>query len=197
MVVELATFNEGFHLRRNFRDVQAGDVAQLHQRVRADIAAAAGTTGALRIHAPRRLLLTGGFELGRKPALNVIAVHPAHVTEQTALHDVTAEPAGPVAEISMRHAKRNIQRARRVHQFVGLGEIQTQRFFAEHRDARLHRLHRGIEMHEVRRDDEDVIQLLIFGQILVRRDHVVVGGVTFDRIRPVGGFFHRDFGIGK
>ena len=52
-------------------------------------------------------------------------------------------------------------------------------------------------MHEVRRDDEDVIQLLIRGQSLVRRDHLVVGAVAFDRVRPVGGFFQRNLRVGK
>jgi hypothetical protein len=55
----------------------------------------------------------------------------------------------------------------------------------------------GIEVHEVRRDDEDVIQLLVFGQRGVGRDHLVVGAVALDGVRPVGGFFQRDLGIGK
>ena len=97
----------------------------------------------------------------------------------------------------MRHAERDVQLARGLHEFVCFLEIQAQRLFAEHRDAGLHRFHRRVEMDEVRRDDEDVIQLLIFGQSLVRRDHLVVGAVTLDRVRPVGGFFERDLRIGK
>src|ERR1017187_6620138 len=52
-------------------------------------------------------------------------------------------------------------------------------------------------MNEVRRDDENVIQLLICGQGRVRGDHLVIGGVTFDRVRPVGSFLQRDLRIGK
>ena len=52
-------------------------------------------------------------------------------------------------------------------------------------------------MDEVGRDDEDVIQLLIFGQGLVGRDHLVVGAVALDGVGPVGRFFQRDLWIGK
>ena len=61
VVVEHAAFDEGFHLRREVGDIKAGDIAELHQRVGADIAAAAGTAGALGIDPPSRLLLAGGF----------------------------------------------------------------------------------------------------------------------------------------
>ena len=79
MVVEHAAFDEGFHLCGEIGDVESGDVAELHQGVGADVAAAAGAAGAFGIDPPGGLLLAGGFELGGEPALDVITVHPAHV----------------------------------------------------------------------------------------------------------------------
>ena len=52
-------------------------------------------------------------------------------------------------------------------------------------------------MHKVRCDNQDVIQLLILRQSLVGRDHFIIRAVALDGIRPFGGFFQRDFGIGK
>src|ERR1700722_2109708 len=63
MVIQLAAFDECFQLRGHGRDIQTSHEAQLHQRVRADVAAAARAASALRVHAPGRLLLAAGFEL--------------------------------------------------------------------------------------------------------------------------------------
>ena len=197
VVVELAAFDERLKLGAELRDFEAGDVAELHEGVRADVAAAAGAAGALGVHAPDRLRLAGGLDLGRQPALDVVAVHPAHFAQQPAADDVTAEAAGPVPEVGVGHAERDLQLARGLHQVVGLLEIQAERLFAEHGDAGLHGLHGRVVMHEVGRHDEDVVQLLVRGQGGVGGDHLVVGAVALDGVRPIGCLFEGDLGIGE
>ena len=102
-----------------------------------------------------------------------------------------------MAQVGVGHAEGNAQFARGLDQVVGFLEVQAKGFFAEDRDAGLHGLHGGVVVDEVGRDDEDVIQLLIFGQGRVGGDHLVVGAVALDGVGPVGGFFQRDLGIGK
>ena len=69
-----------------------------------------------------------------------------------------------MAQIRVRHAEGNAQFPRGLDQVVGFLEVQAKGFFAEDRDAGLHGLHRGVVVDKVGRDDEDVIQPLIFGQ---------------------------------
>ena len=102
-----------------------------------------------------------------------------------------------MAEIGVRHAEGNVVFADRLHEGVRLLEIQAERLFAEHRNARLDGFHGRIEMHMVRRDDEDVIELLVFGQGGIGRDHLVVRAVSFEGIRPVGRFLERNLRIGE
>ena len=63
------------------------------------------------------------------------------------------------------------------------------------RGSGLHRLHRRIEVDAVGRGDENVIQLPVCGRRLVGGDHFIVGTIALDRVRPLGGFFERDFWI--
>ena len=161
----------------------------------ADIPAAAGATRTFGIDAPASLLLAGGFQLGREPALNVKTIDPADVSQQTTLDNVATEAGGPVAEVGVSHRKGYPEFAGGFHQFVGFLEIEAKRLFAKHRDAGLHRLHCWIEVHEVGRDDEDVVELLVVWQGRVGGDHLIVGRIALDRIGPVGSFLERDRGI--
>ncbi len=195
VVVEHAAFDERLELRAHFRHVEAGDVAQLHERVGADVAPAARSACSLRVYPPRCLLESGVLDLGGEPALDVVAVHPAHVAEQPAAHDVAGQAAGPVADVGVRHGERHAQPAGGLHQVGGLLERQAQRLLAEHRDAGLHRLHRRVVVHVVRRDDEDVVQLLRVGQRRVGGDHLVVRAVALDRVRPLRGLLERDLRV--
>ena len=102
-----------------------------------------------------------------------------------------------MTEIGVRHAERDVVLADGFDEVIGLFEIQAERLFAEHRDAGLDGFHRRVKMHVVGRDDEDVVQLLVLGQAGVGRDHFVVGAVALDRVRPVGGFFEGDLGVGE
>ena len=52
MVIQHAALNVGLELRAELLDFQAGDVAELHEGMRADVAAATGAAGALGIDAP-------------------------------------------------------------------------------------------------------------------------------------------------
>jgi len=52
-------------------------------------------------------------------------------------------------------------------------------------------------MDRIRCDNENVIQLFVFGQAAVRRDHLVVGAIAPDGVGPFGGFFQGNFWIGK
>ena len=81
------------------------------------------------------------------------------------------------------------------HQVIGLLEIEAERLLAEDGDAGFHRLHGGIVMDEVGRDDEDVVELLVGGSRRVGGDHFIVGTVTLDRIGPVFRLFESDLGI--
>jgi len=47
VVVELTALDEGFQLSAEFGNFEAGDIAELHEGVGADVAAAAGAAGAL------------------------------------------------------------------------------------------------------------------------------------------------------
>ena len=192
VIVEQAARHEGLHLRGDVRDVDACHVAELHQRVRADVAAASRSAGPLGIDAPGRLLLPRGFKFGRQPALVVRAVHPPHVAEEPALHDETGEAGGPVAEIRMGHRERDAELPRRLHEGAGLFQCQAQRLLAEHRDAGLHGLHRRVVVHVIRRDNQDVVQPLVGRQRPIRRDHLVVRAVAPDGIRPGGRFLEGD-----
>ncbi len=197
VIVQRAALDERFELRRNLRDVESGDKAQLHEGVRADVAAAAAAAGEFRIRAPGGLLLACRLELRGQPALEVIAIHPADVAEQALLDDVAREARGPVAEVGVSDAKGDVRLADGLHESLGFVEVQAKRLLAEHRNARLDRLHRRIEMDVVRRDDEDVIEALLLGQALLRVNHLGVAAVALNRVGPVGGFFERDLGIGE
>ena len=97
----------------------------------------------------------------------------------------------------MRQGERHVQLAGGLHQFGGFLEIEAERFLTEHGDAGFHRLHRRIEVDEVGRDDEDVVEFFVGGRGRVGGDHFVVGGVALDGVGPVGGLFERDLGIGE
>ena len=60
IVVQLAALHEGREVRREFLDLQTGDVLREIFRVRADVADAPGRAAAFRVGAPGGLLLAGG-----------------------------------------------------------------------------------------------------------------------------------------
>ncbi len=99
--------------------------------------------------------------------------------------------------IRVRHTERDAQFARRFDQFVRFLEVEAKGLFTENRDAGSHGLHRGIKVDKIRRDNEDIVEFLIFGQSFVGRDHLIVRAVAFDGVGPVRRFLQRDFGIGK
>src|ERR1041385_6256896 len=101
MILDGPAFDEDFEIGRQFRDLQARDITQLHEGMRSDVAAATRAAGFLGIDAPGGLLLTGIFELGGEPALEVIGINPADIAEHTCADDVAAKPGRPMAEVGM------------------------------------------------------------------------------------------------
>src|SRR5436190_12053844 len=89
-------------------------------------------------------------------------------------------------EIGMCHTEGDLVFANGVDQVIGLFQVEAKRFLAEHRNSSLDGLHCRVEVHMIGSDNDDVVELLIFGQLCVGRDHLVIGAVTFDRVRPVG-----------
>jgi len=197
MIIQRPALNEGLEMSGNLRHIKPGYIAELHQRVRADVAAAAGTARQFRVGAPGGLHLAGGLEFGCQPPLQIIGIDPTHVPNQSGLHDVPGEPCRPMSEISMRHAKGHFVLADRLHNVVGLFEVQTQRFLTENGDPGLDGLHGGVVMHVVGRYDHQVIELLVLWQTGISRDHLIVRPISFDRIRPVSRLFQGDFRVRK
>ncbi len=68
--------------------LQPGDVAKLHQGVCADVPTAAARPGPLGIDPPFGLHDTLILGPPSQPTLEIVSVHPAHLAEQPAAHDV-------------------------------------------------------------------------------------------------------------
>ena len=86
MVVEIVDYR--LHMRRNFRDVETSDKAQLHQCVCANVAEAEGTAGEFRVCPPIRAL----FAFLCEPSLYVGSVRPAYFAQQAARNYKARKP---------------------------------------------------------------------------------------------------------
>ncbi|MCH8992760.1 MAG: insulinase family protein, partial [Acidobacteria bacterium] len=86
--VELPAGDERLEVGPHGRHLQAGDIAQLHQRVRADVAAAAAEPGLFGIHAPNRLAQARVLGTRGQPALQIVCVNPAHLDPMTQRHNI-------------------------------------------------------------------------------------------------------------
>ena len=189
MVVEVVY--DRLHVRRNFHDIEACDKAQLHERMRADVAEAKGTAGELRIGAPVGAL----FTLLGEPPLYVGSVRPADFAEKAAGDDKARKPGSPVSQIGVGDGERQSALYGFVGENVGLLAIYRERLFTHHGNSRLYRLDGGVEVHEIGGDDEDIVELLVVGKIFLVVNHVDVGRVSLDGIGPFGRLVHGDLRI--
>ncbi len=195
VVVDRAARDKLVESGGNFFDVESGDKAKLHQGVGSDVSTAATASGFFRVGSPFGLHLAGVFKFVGQPALQVVGIDPTDVPEQAALHDMTAEPARPVAEVGMGDSERNLFFSGLGDQQVGFFEVDGERFLTHHRDAELESFHRGVEVDKVRSDDDDVIDAFVLGQFCLVFEKFIVGRVSFDWIGPVVCFVHRDFRV--
>lgn len=188
VVIEWAALDHDFKMGGDVGDVQTGHVAQLHERMGADIAAAATASGRLGVDTP-------DIQRLGQPSLQVGGIDPAYIAQEAAGDDVACKTGGPVAQIRMSQAEGDLLFFHDLDQLHGFIRVQGDRLFTEDRDACADGFVSGVKVDMVGGYDQYVVQLFACGRGFLRLDHGVIGFITLDGVGPVCGFFQGHFGV--
>ena len=178
VVIQQTPLHKRRDVRRQFADLQPGDVFRQILCMRPDVTHAATSTALRWIRPPTRLLLPARLKPRRQPSLRILHHHFPDLPELPGLNHVPRLLHQRIPGVVMRQS---IQPPARLHHFpkcLRLRQIKTRRLVAQHVKPILQRQLRRRKMHVIRRHNRHKIHPLTRRQRLLLLNHLLKRPVT-------------------